>query len=232
MGFLDVLATAAPIAANAVGTEEHAQAQAANTKAQQVIQAVLFQRQQRQMDADIAYKNAQAGEAQAGTVLKTNQASPEWNAAKAGGEARATADAQWPTKERELRTQLENGLALERARGATEASIAAMRLQGERDIAQLHVQSAASLQSNQQNFLQGQQQRALAGQRTNRIAEIGALGNNSIMTTIGRGLHILPPPSTGPATAPQQQQDWDLAAKHITDADPTADPAATLGPRP
>lgn len=139
MGLADFLSPILNVATQAAGTYQHAQDQAGQQKIQQVVNAVRMKQQQQEQAIKDALIKAQTGEAQAKTALTQHEASvprlgdPGYAQAM-GDVSGAQAAAQWPTKERELRAQLNNSLAVEQARGATAMQIAAMRIQGEKEI--------------------------------------------------------------------------------------------------
>lgn len=71
MGFLDALTVGAPIAAKVVGDYEHAQAQGADKKSQQIIQALQIKRQQQEDALKQAIADRQAKSAGISDALNT-----------------------------------------------------------------------------------------------------------------------------------------------------------------
>jgi predicted O-linked N-acetylglucosamine transferase (SPINDLY family) len=147
-GLLDFLATAGPIATQAGGDLAQGQANADQTRIQQAIQTIQMQRQAHEQMLKDALTQAQTQE----TTAKAGTYTPEY----AGQKAAAVAAAQEPFDIDKANRDLQNNLAVAKARGATDLEIAGMRIAGEKDIANAQIQAAAARQTNQQNYQTGQ----------------------------------------------------------------------------
>lgn len=216
-GLGSFVGTAGPIAANIGGDYEQAQAQGSQMRNQQAIQMLMMQRQQRAAEIENTLNISKTAEQNALADQHRQEMDPNFAGQKAG----AIAAAQWPEKEAELRAQLDNNLQLEKARGATEAQIAAQRIAGEQGIESMRIQNAMQLQQNSQTFQQGQQTRqqqfqqnvVLPTEAQNKIQGIQQTQRGEIIPSIMNKIHGTsePTPSSTP-TAPLTLQQSQRAA--------------------
>lgn len=211
------------------------QNQAGQIQGQQMLRQILAQQQAQRMalrkeSFDEMLKQAQTGEAGAHTALYQRKAQEpqlgDPGYAKAMGDVSAAqAAAEWPYKEQALRAQLENNLTLERARGATEAQIAAMRIDGEKQIEGMRQQNALTLQGNQQSFTNRQNALNRQNQQTidqqniqGRLQGIRQTQSGQLLPQIenlfGAGPLANPPVSSAPRPAPASSSGpksiWDM----------------------
>lgn len=158
-------------------------------------------------------------------------------AANEGAKAGAIAGAQWQYKAQELQAQLENNLAVQRARGATEEDIAKQRIAGEQLIANarlafegaqgdLNRKNVSNIAAANRTATTTNQATAQTAARRTHLEGIHAAGDNSIVTSLGRKVGLLNTPPT------PQQADYDDAVEHLKTTQPGADPTTVLGPRP
>lgn len=213
--------------ANLAGALSQGQDQQNQAKVQTGLQVATLARQQHQLDVENALKQAQTGEANARAQTYT----PEYAGQKAGEEAAA----EQPFKEQQLRAQLENGLTLERAHGATEQQIAASRIAGEKEIESMRIGSAAALQQKQQQFQSGQDvaNRTAAANRTQtevrgRLQLGRQTQSGQVLPSLVHGVKSWWGGNDDPPT--EQQSHYDAAADALTAQG--VDPVSKLGPRP
>lgn len=263
MGFLGSLGSflgpALTTATDAAGAYQGAEGQAAVTKRDSIIQSLMMQRQAQQFALQQALGQANIQKDQSEAYKNTR----EGGQLRLGdtGYSSALGDVEYqkalavlPVEKQKMVAQgqitLDNALQEETARGNIQAGLQRAALANTNSQNALDRTLKTNLQQNQQTYDTTKQQTQLTGENTIRQNAIGAEGGNSLLTNIGRKIHLLPQPniqpivpaagasaaaaqpnSTGNASNPQQS-DWDIAASHLQTTQPGVDPATILGPRP
>lgn len=248
MGLMDFLSPALTTATQAAGAYQGAEGNAAITRRESQMQALMTLRQQRQLESQLALQQAQTGEAQSKATLNTREANTPRLGDAGYAQMMGDVEAQKALATLPVQTQLEvlrGNISLHNAiaQAGVEHGYKTQEIGTEYGL-------KGQLQSNEQGFQEGQLQRQLAGQRQNQSASISQTQSGQVIPSIVHGAKyaghtfvdaLTPHPSAsspqmadvnGSASAPAtpQQASYDRAAAALKASG--ADPVTILGQRP
>lgn len=247
-GFLDFLSPALTVTSQAAGAYQGAQSQAAQDKAEHIIQALVMQRQAQQFALQQQLDKAKVGQVQSETYKNTREGDRlqegdpgyiQYQTALAGGKA----GAEFPYHIKEMLQKGQIDLHTAQTMAELEHGYKTQEIGQQGGI-------QGYLQGKQQDFEQGQQHRSqlfegqqlgtrLKGEQANHLAGIRQTQSAQLIPAIVNRIRTgswNPATSSTDATpatgAVEQQQHWDAAAQQLQHESPGVDPTTVLGARP